>query len=149
MATFCSYIWSHWIIEKSKISDSTDTNTKNVHHWCGRNSSVESSAPTILWPRIQIPSTSTTFFKFILFKLYICHWKGIVKRTKIKKKWPELANFFQKNCRSGILLRDVSIWANSDDETPMFDLSLKEGRKEVNSSYASRVFFFFELWPIL
>ena len=54
-----------------------------------------------------------------------------MKRTKIKKKWPELANFFQKNCLSGILLRDVSIWANSDDETPMFDLSLKEGSEVI------------------
>ena len=36
----------------------------------GRHSSVVSSAPTILWPQVQIPSTLSTLFQFVLLKLY-------------------------------------------------------------------------------
>ena len=38
-----------------------------------RHSSVDSSAPSILPPQVQVPSTPSMLFQFILFKLYICH----------------------------------------------------------------------------
>ena len=36
----------------------------------GRHSSVVSSVPTILRPRVRIPSTPSTLFQFVLLKLY-------------------------------------------------------------------------------
>ena len=36
----------------------------------GRHSSVVSSAPTILQPRVRIPSTPSMLFQFVLLKLY-------------------------------------------------------------------------------
>ena len=36
-----------------------------------RHSSVDLSAPTILLPRVRIPSTPTTLFSFIVFVLYL------------------------------------------------------------------------------
>ena len=37
--------------------------------WGGCNSSVVSSAPTILWPRVQIPSTSSMLFSICIFEI--------------------------------------------------------------------------------
>ena len=36
----------------------------------GHHSSVVSSAPTILQPRVRIPSTPSMLFQFVLLKLY-------------------------------------------------------------------------------
>ena len=36
----------------------------------GRHSSVVSFAPTILWPRVRIPSTPSMLFQFVFLKLY-------------------------------------------------------------------------------
>ena len=46
-------------------------------------SSVDSSAPTILPPWVQVTSTTSTFLSFIVNFCYICH-------VEIKK-WPGLA----------------------------------------------------------
>ena len=61
-----------------------------------RYSSVDLSAPFIMPPRVRVPSTPSTIFQFILFKLYICHLNWNVKRTKINKNWPGLARFLKK-----------------------------------------------------
>ena len=53
-------------------------------------SSVVLSAPTILWPRVRIPSTPSMLFS-------ICIEIVMRKRTKIKKKRPGLAHFLKKN----------------------------------------------------
>ena len=42
---------------------------KRLSYTGGRHSSVVLSAPTILWPRVRIPSTPSTLFKFVLLKL--------------------------------------------------------------------------------
>ena len=55
----------------------------------GRYSSVESSAPTILPPRVQIPSTPSILFQLIQLKLHIFHINWNVKKTK---KRPILAH---------------------------------------------------------
>ena len=56
-----------------------------------RHSSVDSSAPSILLPRVRVPSTPS-----MLFSIYICHLNWNVKRMKINKKRPGLAHFFLK-----------------------------------------------------
>ena len=61
-----------------------------------RHSSVNSSAPSILLPRVWDPSTPSTLFQFILFKLYICHLNWNEKRTELNKKRPRLAHFLKK-----------------------------------------------------
>ena len=48
-----------------------------------RHSSVDSSAPSILPPRVRVPSTPS-----MLFLIYICHLNWNVKGTKINKKRP-------------------------------------------------------------
>ena len=57
------------------------------------------------WIRLRLPSCrpgfesqahQQCFFKFILFKLYICHLIWNVKRTKLNEKLPGLAHFFKK-----------------------------------------------------
>ena len=53
----------------------------------GRHSSVVSSAPTNLQPRVQIPRTPSMLF----FNLY--YWNCIEKITKINKTRPGLAHF--------------------------------------------------------
>ena len=53
-------------------------------------SSVVLSAPTILWPRVRIPSTPSMLFS-------ICIEIVMRKRTKINKKRPGLSHFFKKN----------------------------------------------------
>ena len=65
---------------------------KNIGQGC-RHSSVDSSVPSILPPRVRVPSTPSMLFQLILFKLYICHLNWNVKRTKIYKKRPGLAHF--------------------------------------------------------
>ena len=54
----------------------------------GRHRSVVSSAPTILQPRVRIPSSPSTLF---FSKLY--YLNCIEKITKINKKRPGLAHF--------------------------------------------------------
>ena len=53
-----------------------------------RHSSVDSSVPNILPPRVRVPSTPSMLLSFIVL-CYICH----LKRTKINKKRPDLAHF--------------------------------------------------------
>ena len=48
-----------------------------------RHSSADSSALSILPPRVRVPSTPS-----MLFSIYICHLNWNVKRTKINKKRP-------------------------------------------------------------
>ena len=59
----------------------------------GRHSSVVSSAPTILQPRVQIPSSPSMLFS-------IC----IEKRTKINKKRSGLAHFLKKEIKIYLML---------------------------------------------
>ena len=64
---------------------------KNRRHMGCRHSSVEQSAPTILPPRVRIPSKPSKLLFHLQSNLcYICHC--IVKRTKINKKRPGLAH---------------------------------------------------------
>ena len=60
---------------------------QGCHH-----SSVDLSAPTILLPRVRVPSTQSTLFH-LLYLYYICH----VKITKINKNRPGLVHFFKEN----------------------------------------------------
>ena len=63
------------------------------------NSSVDSSAPSILPPRVRVPSTPSMLFQFILFKLYICQLNSNVKRTKINKKEAGITPFLKHNAK--------------------------------------------------
>ena len=62
-----------------------------------RHSSVDSSAPTILPPRVQVPSTPSMLFH-LQYLCYIFHGK----RMKLNKKRPGLAHFKKKE-RQGFL----------------------------------------------
>ena len=68
------YMWSY------------DLYSHTQRTWGGRHSSVVSSASTILWPRVRIPSTPSTLF------FNLCYWNCIEKMTKINKKRPGLAH---------------------------------------------------------
>ena len=41
-------------------------NQPKYKFWGGRHSSMVSSAPTILWPQVQIPSTPSTLFSICI-----------------------------------------------------------------------------------
>ena len=78
----------------------------------GRHSSVVLSAPTILRPRVWIPSTPSTLF------LYLYYWNCNEKITKINKKRPGLAHFFKKKvsmflCDSSRSARNAKICKNA------------------------------------
>ena len=60
---------------------------KNVHIWGSHHSSVISSAPTSLQPRVRIPSTQSTLFQ------YVVHFETV--RMKINKKRPEFAHIYK------------------------------------------------------
>ena len=75
-------IWSHWshtnvcegkyYVHKwwlSSFSLRKSFPIKQKASRGGRHSSVVSSAPTILRPRVQIPSTPSMLFQFVLLKL--------------------------------------------------------------------------------
>ena len=57
-----------------------------------RHSSVDSPAPTILTPRVQIPCTSSTVISFIV--VLVLYFFCFVKKTKINEKrvWPYFLN---------------------------------------------------------
>ena len=55
-------------------------------------SSEESSAPTNLRPQVRIPSTTSTLFQFIQFRLYICY----LNWNKINKKEAGIGPFLKK-----------------------------------------------------
>ena len=50
-------------------------------------SSVVSSAPTILWPWVQIPSTPTMLFQFVSLELYF-DWEKDENKRKRGRDWP-------------------------------------------------------------
>ena len=52
----------------------------------GRHCSVDTSAPSILWSRVRIPSTSKFFPFMVYYTIFI-----MKKRTKINEKRPGLA----------------------------------------------------------
>ena len=52
-------------------------------------SSVDSSAPSILTPQVRVPSTPST-----LLPIYIDFYH--VEKTNINKKWPGLAHFLKQ-----------------------------------------------------
>ena len=66
-------------------------------YWGCRHSSVDSSAPTILLPRVRVPSTSSTLFH-LQYLCYIFH----VKRMKIKQKEARFGPFFKKRIQTGV-----------------------------------------------
>ena len=80
---------------------------KKQHSRGCRHSSVDSSALSVLSPQVLVPSTPSTLFQFILFKLYICHLNWNMKRTKINKKRPGLAHLL-KWCVGTIPLRAIN-----------------------------------------
>ena len=57
----------------------------------GRLSSVVLSGPTVLWPGVQIPSTHSSLFQFILLKLklyLLLAWEKDENKRKRVKDWP-------------------------------------------------------------
>ena len=63
------------------------TSVKNGNLGC-HHSSVDLSAPTILLPRVRVPSTQSTILLFTVIVLYLS-----CKRKKINKKRSGLAHF--------------------------------------------------------
>ena len=67
----------------------------------GHHSSVVSSAPTILRPRVCIPSTPSTLFSICIIQ------NCIEKITKMNKKRPGLAHFFKRS------MIKIYVWKNT------------------------------------
>ena len=56
-----------------------------------RHSSVDLSVPTILAPRVRVPSTPSTLFSFIVFVLYLSR-----EKNENKQKEAGVCPFFEK-----------------------------------------------------
>ena len=94
--------------KKSRMASWIIENDDKTHFLGCRHSSADSSAPSILPPRVRVPRKAYMLYQFILFKLYICHLVWNVKKWKINKKTPRLAHFINKN----FLLQSVCFkWA--------------------------------------
>ena len=75
----CWWSWEKFVREKEDLSGF-------------RHSSVDSSVPSILLPRVWLPSTPSMLLSFIVKFVHILSmW--CEKRTKINKKRPSLAHF--------------------------------------------------------
>ena len=66
----CCKICNDVCLKRLKRNDKRDRGwpnlLKNVHIWGGHHSSVISSAPTSLQPRVRIPSTQSTLFQYVV-----------------------------------------------------------------------------------
>ena len=59
----CNYsFYKHYLLKAKDLFEVSE----EPEGWGGRHSSVVSSAPTILRPRVRIPSTPSTLFQFVL-----------------------------------------------------------------------------------
>ena len=82
---------------------------KNIN-WGGRHSSVVSSAPTILHPWVQIPSTPSVLFQFLLLKLW---WE----KDDNKQKEAEIGPFLKKTIyyllnKTMLFIYHLTPWTN-------------------------------------
>ena len=68
-----------WIRNDVKLSEHQQIQTLGCHH-----SSLDLSAPTILLPRVRVPSSSSTLLSFIVFVLYL-----LCEKNKNKQKEAE------------------------------------------------------------
>ena len=81
--------------------------SKNVKHLGCRHSSVDSSAPTILLPRVWVPRTPFMLFYFIVFVLYLsCEKNG---KTKKRPSLVHLKNVKHEILRTHSFIKPV--WA--------------------------------------
>ena len=111
-------------LQQRKAKDLFDVG-EELNREGGRHSSMVLSAPTILWPRVQIPSTPSMRFQFVLLELY---WE----KNENKEKEAKIGPFLKKNLQqrhviitlseeAAILLATLLI-LDTRDETEPFNL---------------------------
>ena len=76
-----------WIRNDVKLSEHQQIQTLGCHH-----SSLDLSAPTILLPRVRVPSSSSTLLSFIVFVLYL-----LCEKNKNKQKEARFGTFLKKS----------------------------------------------------
>ena len=71
---------------------------QQIYLWGSRYSSVDSSAPSIMLPRVRVPSTPSTLFSIYIVQIvYLSFELECEKNEKNKQKEAGIGPFFKKN----------------------------------------------------
>ena len=92
--SFNEFCWLWYLTEIKKPKIAKKIRLKSIAG-C-RHSSVDSSAPSILPPRIRVPSTSSMLFSIYIIQILCLSFELECEKNENRQKRPRLAHFLKK-----------------------------------------------------